>query len=241
MERRRAPRDSLGDATQVISRLGEGAGARGEPGGKKTKETKPWNLQRVLLFGAIPVLLAAFVLVVITRQSAPPTESTAQETAQPQPMQQTAEIPTPSVSAKPETPISPEATASRDETGTAEATRTKPLPKLRPGVAEKKGASPQRPGKAAAPLTSTAESRVVTDGPTSAIGSGLAVLSLAVSPWGEVFVDGVRQGVTPPLRELKLSPGKHTILIVNQTFTPYSQTIDVQPDTTHKIKYKFTK
>jgi hypothetical protein len=47
--------------------------------------------------------------------------------------------------------------------------------------------------------------------------------------------------VTPPLRELKLQPGKHTILIVNQTFTPYSQTIDVQPNGTHKIKYKFTK
>jgi len=47
--------------------------------------------------------------------------------------------------------------------------------------------------------------------------------------------------VSPPLRELKLSPGKHTILIVNQTFAPYSQTIDVQADSAHKIKYKFTK
>ena len=38
-----------------------------------------------------------------------------------------------------------------------------------------------------------------------------------------------------------LRTGKHTILVVNQTFAPFSQTVNVQADATHKIKYKFTK
>ena len=66
-----------------------------------------------------------------------------------------------------------------------------------------------------------------------------ASLTLAISPWGDVFVDGNRQGVSPPLRELSLTPGKHTILIVNETFKPYSQTIELAPGGTFKIKYKF--
>ena len=66
-----------------------------------------------------------------------------------------------------------------------------------------------------------------------------ASVTLAISPWGEVFVDGRRQGVSPPLRELSLAPGKHTILIVNETFKPYSQTIELAPGSSFKIKYKF--
>ncbi len=64
-------------------------------------------------------------------------------------------------------------------------------------------------------------------------------LSLAVTPWGEIFVDGKREGVSPPLKELKLSVGKHRIEIRNPGFSSYFQTLDIQPETTLKIKYKF--
>ena len=66
-----------------------------------------------------------------------------------------------------------------------------------------------------------------------------ASLTLAISPWGEIFVDGNRHGVSPPLRQLSLAPGKHTILIVNETFKPYSKTIELAPGGSLKIKYKF--
>jgi serine/threonine-protein kinase len=49
-------------------------------------------------------------------------------------------------------------------------------------------------------------------------------LAFAVSPWGEVYVDGRRRGITPPLQEIKLSPGKHTVEIRNTTFRRLSQT-----------------
>lgn len=66
-----------------------------------------------------------------------------------------------------------------------------------------------------------------------------ATIALAVTPWGEVFVDGKSVGVSPPLNELKLSAGKHTVEIRNTEFVPYSDTIDLAAGTTHKIKHKF--
>lgn len=66
-----------------------------------------------------------------------------------------------------------------------------------------------------------------------------ATLALAVTPWGEVFVDGKREGVSPPLNELKLSAGKHKIEIRNPGFVPYSETIELQAGASQKIKYKF--
>ena len=45
-------------------------------------------------------------------------------------------------------------------------------------------------------------------------------VELAVLPWGEVFVDGKSRGVSPPLRELEIPPGSHTIEIRNSTSRP---------------------
>ncbi|PWB47073.1 MAG: serine/threonine protein kinase [Nitrosomonadales bacterium] len=64
-------------------------------------------------------------------------------------------------------------------------------------------------------------------------------LALAVTPWGEIYVDGKPEGVSPPLNELKLAAGKHTIEIRNPGFPAYSQTLDVEPESTRKIKHKF--
>ncbi|MFA5242600.1 MAG: serine/threonine-protein kinase [Sulfuricella sp.] len=64
-------------------------------------------------------------------------------------------------------------------------------------------------------------------------------LALAVTPWGEVFVDGKREGVSPPLNELQLPAGKHMIEIRNPGFLSYSQTLVIEPESTHKIKHKF--
>jgi hypothetical protein len=33
-----------------------------------------------------------------------------------------------------------------------------------------------------------------------------------------VYVDGVERGVSPPLKHLSLSPGKHTLRVVNPNF-----------------------
>jgi eukaryotic-like serine/threonine-protein kinase len=64
-------------------------------------------------------------------------------------------------------------------------------------------------------------------------------LAFAVTPWGEVYVDGRRRGISPPLRELKLSPGKHVVEIRNTNFKRHSQTIVLAADASVRIKHKF--
>jgi serine/threonine-protein kinase len=67
----------------------------------------------------------------------------------------------------------------------------------------------------------------------------MARLGLAITPWGEVFVDGRKHGRSPPLNEISLSPGKHVIEIRNRNFSPYRQTIVLEADTLLEIKHKF--
>jgi serine/threonine-protein kinase len=66
-----------------------------------------------------------------------------------------------------------------------------------------------------------------------------ASLVFAITPWGEIFVDGKSHGVSPPLKDLKIPAGKHTIEVRNASFAPYSETLDIKPATTKKIKHKF--
>lgn len=228
MERRRIPRSALGDATQVIGRPGET-----EIPQAVAKATATRKLPRALI-GSILLLLVAFAILVGTRKPAEPTPPPQADSAPAAPPASDAAPPV--AEATPPAPAAEDAPASTDAEKTKDAARSNAAAKAR-ALAE--SAARPKPARTPAPLTSTAQTRVVEDGPKAPAASG--TIQLAISPWGEVFVDGVRQGVSPPLRELKLSPGKHTILVVNQTFAPFSQTVNVQADATHKIKYKFTK
>jgi serine/threonine-protein kinase len=74
---------------------------------------------------------------------------------------------------------------------------------------------------------------------TEEITGPAALLAFAVSPWGEVYVDGKKVGVSPPLKELKVAAGKHRIEIRNLNFAPYSEMLDLPAESTRRIKYKF--
>ena len=62
---------------------------------------------------------------------------------------------------------------------------------------------------------------------------------LAVSPWGQVEVDGVASGAAPPLTELKLAEGSHQIVVRNGDFAPFVATINVVGGQTTSIRHKF--
>jgi len=66
-----------------------------------------------------------------------------------------------------------------------------------------------------------------------------AVMSLVILPWGEVYLDGRKQGVSPPLMEMRVVPGKHQIEIRNTSFPVYKQTIQVKVGEKLKIKHTF--
>ncbi len=67
--------------------------------------------------------------------------------------------------------------------------------------------------------------------------NGLVVF--AVSPWGEVFVNGTLQGTTPPLSQLTLPAGRHTIELRNGQRQPYIAHVDVVPERPLRINHLF--
>ncbi len=67
-----------------------------------------------------------------------------------------------------------------------------------------------------------------------------ALVLLAISPWGEVYVNGKSVGVSPPLAEVELKPGKHRIEVRNGRFKPYREDMELGTNQTVRIKHKFT-
>lgn len=68
----------------------------------------------------------------------------------------------------------------------------------------------------------------------------VAQLKLAVSPWGEIYVNGRKRGVSPPLTQIELAPGKHRIEIRNTVFPPRSEFVEVKANARLRIKHKFS-
>ncbi|MGV8933006.1 MAG: hypothetical protein ACOH1I_00160 [Gallionellaceae bacterium] len=67
-----------------------------------------------------------------------------------------------------------------------------------------------------------------------------AVMKLVVLPWGEVYLDGRMQGISPPLLELQVAPGKHEIEIRNTKFPVYKHTIQAKAGEKITIKHTFS-
>ncbi len=64
-------------------------------------------------------------------------------------------------------------------------------------------------------------------------------VSLAVSPWGEVEVDGQPAGTTPPLTRLSLPAGPHTITLRNADFPPHTVQVQVDADKPVALRHRF--
>jgi PEGA domain len=66
-----------------------------------------------------------------------------------------------------------------------------------------------------------------------------AVLSFAITPWGEIYIDGKKHGASPPVREIRVPPGKHKIEIRNSGFPSHIVAIDAKSGARMEIKYVF--
>ena len=66
-----------------------------------------------------------------------------------------------------------------------------------------------------------------------------ATLTFGVAPWGEVYVDGKKVGVSPPLTRLQLTAGRHKLEIRNRGFAPYRRTVNLKSGQSLKIRHKF--
>ncbi len=66
-----------------------------------------------------------------------------------------------------------------------------------------------------------------------------ATLRLAVSPWGEILVDGKRVGISPPTSQITVEPGVHQLEIRNGSFPVFSESVTVSAGETRTIKHRF--
>lgn len=67
----------------------------------------------------------------------------------------------------------------------------------------------------------------------------LGTIRFAIAPWGRVLVDGKERGVSPPLREIKIAAGAHTVEIRNTTFARHVAKVEVKAGGSVTIKHRF--
>lgn len=76
-----------------------------------------------------------------------------------------------------------------------------------------------------------------TQAPKAPVATG--TVRLAITPWGRVSVGRKVMGVTPPLSQLTLPQGRHTIVIRNDDFPAYQQTVEVKAGQSVTISHAF--
>ncbi|MDE2566044.1 MAG: PEGA domain-containing protein, partial [Burkholderiales bacterium] len=64
-------------------------------------------------------------------------------------------------------------------------------------------------------------------------------VQLAISPWGQIEVDGSPAGTTPPLSRLALATGAHQITVRNADFPAYTVTVQVSADRPVTVRHQF--
>lgn len=69
--------------------------------------------------------------------------------------------------------------------------------------------------------------------------SGLQSVRVNLLPWGEIWVDGRKLGVSPPLREIQLAAGRHRLELRNASFDTHVVDIEVDASTPLHIEHRF--
>ncbi len=121
--------------------------------------------------------------------------------------------------------------------GLARATQLPAAPSVGKGEGKPAEESIEKVPENAALKTVTKPAQAAAQGPAGAPAQGL--VRLAISPWGEVWVDGVSAGVAPPLNQLKLAEGGHTIVVRNGDAPAFQQTVEVKAGQPLQLRHQF--
>jgi len=96
-------------------------------------------------------------------------------------------------------------------------------------------AAPAKPAHAATAVAKAQPAKKEPPRPHAAPG----LVKLAIDPWGEVYVNGKSRGVSPPIKSLKLAPGKYRIEVRNSNLAPYDETIEVKSREEVTVRHNF--
>jgi serine/threonine-protein kinase len=121
----------------------------------------------------------------------------------------------------------------------AQTTLAAAVTQLPPGATASQPVPPEVPVSKAPEGQSSMAPTKAPDGQPSIAVPTQATLAFAVLPWGEIFIDDKSQGASPPLREIRLPPGKHQIEIKNSSFPPHRQTVELEAGANKTIRHKF--
>ncbi len=89
-----------------------------------------------------------------------------------------------------------------------------------------------------APRPARAEPQQARKAPAAAA-PRLGTIRLAIAPWGRVIVDGKERGVSPPLRQIEVPLGSHTVEIRNTTFPSHVAKVELKAGESVRIKHRF--
>ncbi|MEO8004057.1 MAG: PEGA domain-containing protein [Betaproteobacteria bacterium] len=200
---------------------------------------EPWFNNRTIAFGTATLSVGAFVLAVLVNllghghavSGVPPASaSVAQSDAplQARPATHATEVvataPRKTVERKPRTVAHAEATTSETRRPAANAAAAEKKESSFPFAFFSRDKEPAEAEPAA---------------PAAAAVAATALITLAVAPWGEIYIDGDRVGVSPPVNEVEVAPGRRKIEIKNGEFPVYTQVVEVKADQKVRIKHKF--
>jgi eukaryotic-like serine/threonine-protein kinase len=217
LERRKTPRGNVGDTTKLLQWMTGGDPAlTGIPQASSALnppelEAPPARRMKRFWYGGIVLLVAAFSALLFLGKNGPQTElSPAHQIKQ----KKIAVV----ANEKPKLEANPTSTQI-----------SKPVPNPAPHAvipAPSTTAAPRKTETASQPDVVREKKKT-------------SVLVFAVSPWGEIYVDNEMVGIAPPLKELKVAPGKHYVEIRNEDAKPYTLTLHVASGAKLKIKHKF--
>jgi hypothetical protein len=131
----------------------------------------------------------------------------------------------------------------RVATAPARAPAAQPAP-AKPATAPARTAAAPARTKPATPASRAPAATVGDDEPvpareTVASAPAAATISFAISPWGEVHINGRMHGISPPLRNVELGPGRYRVEIRNAGFPPHVEVVDVRSGGKIRIRHKF--
>jgi class 3 adenylate cyclase len=187
-----------------------------------------------MVAGGLAALVVVLGILVATKKpSPPPLAANAVPT----------EAARPAASAEPAKPAEPGKPDTRAETHVLEpapATSLIPAPAPAPAKSAPEKTPEKAPPKAEAPKAEPAKAEAAAPkAEASKPGLPPATVVFAVQPWGEIYVNGKSRGVTPPMKSLKLDPGRYKVEVRNTTFPPHVESLDLKARDEVTVRYKF--
>ncbi len=195
----------------------------------------PARARRMLPLAVAGLLLLAAGGYAWLRPAQPPVELAGVASPQSQPGEPPQSLPQPQLQPQPQSEPQPQsppqpapaATASAPTPQAAVVGSVTPSASAKPeSVPEPEAATASAATEPAAPATPPPQAAPVT-------------VQVAVRPWGEVLVNGRSRGVSPPLRELSLPPGRYQVTLRNASAGDHRMTLTVAPGRPASITHEF--